>query len=291
MALLRRSGVGYSQIHTYCAQARLACALGDVEGTAQALGKAERALEAQPLWHMVLHLIACQVQLRLCSGDVETAARWAEGDPDLLKRPMPETLPTFLRETQQIALARVHLARGQPDRALAALAGLEEQARAAGRLAPAIESALLRALGWEAQGRRAAALAAIERALSPAEAAGYVRLFVEVGPDVVPLLRRAVAGGIRPAYAGELLAAAGTGDAGSAPVTRRAASQPLIDPLTPRELEVLRLICEGLSNHEIAGRLAVTLNTVKKHSSHIYSKLGVRSRTQAIGKAQELELL
>jgi LuxR family maltose regulon positive regulatory protein len=64
-----------------------------------------------------------------------------------------------------------------------------------------------------------------------------------------------------------------------------------MDPLTPRELEVLCLICQGLSNREITERLTVTLNTVKKHTSNLYNKLGVRSRTQAIARAQALDLL
>ncbi len=101
---------------------------------------------------MVLHLAACQVRLRLWLGDVETAARWAEGDPATLGHEMPETLPLYLREVQQISLARVHLARQDAGRALAALDGLEEQALAAGRLAQAIEICLLQALAWQAQG-------------------------------------------------------------------------------------------------------------------------------------------
>jgi LuxR family maltose regulon positive regulatory protein len=196
-------------------------------------------------------------------------------------------LPRYLREVQQISLAWVHLARQETEKALAALLGLEEQAQAAGRMAQAIEICLLKALAFQAQGESAAALEAFERSLSWAEPEGYVQLFLEAGADVIPLLRRAASRGPRPGYASGLLAALGVEEEAGAPVSQLPDSQPLVEPLTPRELEVLRLICAGLSNREIAESLTVTLNTVKKHSSHIYGKLGVSSRVQAIVRAQE----
>ena len=168
--------------------------------------------------------------------------------------------------------------------------GLEEQARAGGRLAQAIEICLLKALAWQAEGQGAAALEPFERSLSWAEPEGYIRLFLEAGTDVIPLLRRATARGIRLAYTRRLLAAFGVGEEARIPSSQHPDSQPLPEALTARELEVLYLICSGLSNREIADCLTVTLNTVKKHSSHIYGKLGVSSRAQAIVRAQELGL-
>jgi LuxR family maltose regulon positive regulatory protein len=293
IGLQQQGGIAYGLIHTFCARARLERALGNVEGAVQALQTAEQALKASPLSHMVLHLASCQVRLRLWLGDVETAARWAENDPAVIKREMPDTLPVFLREVQQISVARVYLARGETEQALATLEGLEEQAQAAGRLAQAIDICLLKALAWQAQGKSAAALEWFERSLSWAEPEGYVRLFLEAGTDVVPLLRRAAARGIGPRSADKLVAAFGVQERESAPTFHRERlpdAQSLTEPLTPRELDVLYLICDGLSNREIAERLTVTLNTVKKHSSHIYDKLGVGSRAQAIVKARELGL-
>jgi LuxR family maltose regulon positive regulatory protein len=191
---------------------------------------------------------------------------------------------------QQISLARVHLARKNAEGALAALQGLEEQARSAGRMAQAIDISLLQALAWQAQGQGAAALESFERALSWAEPEGYVRAFLETGTGVILLLRRAASRGIRSQYVSKLLLAFGVEDGADTPSAQRPERQPLPEPLTPRELEVLALICDGLSNREIAERLTVTLNTVKKHSSHIYSKLGVTSRAQAIVRAGELGL-
>jgi LuxR family maltose regulon positive regulatory protein len=256
----------------------------------QALQAAEQVLETVVLWHMVLHLAACEVRLRLWLGDVSTAARWAGGDPATLQREMPETLPLYLREVQMISLARLHLARQETGQVLTTLAGLEEQAQSAGRLAQAIEICLLKALARQAQGEAAAAFESFERSLSWAEPEGYVRLFLEAGTEVIPLLRRAASHGIRPEYANQLLAAFGVEQEAGVPMPRQSFSRLLPEPLTPRELEVLRLICDGLANQEIAERLTVTLNTVKKHSSHIYGKLGVSSRAQAMVRAHELGL-
>jgi LuxR family maltose regulon positive regulatory protein len=288
--LFRQAGIGYGLVHTYCAAARLAWARQDPQAASAALHLAEEALAAHPMWHMVLHLAAYQVRLRLWLGDVEAAARWAWGEPATLRREVPDPLPNYLREVQRISRAWVHLARRETEQALLALAGLEERASATGRLAHAIEIALVTALARQAQGDAAAALEAFERAMSWAAPERYVRLFVEAGADVIPLLRHAAPAGAQPGYASRLLAAFDA-DAGTrAPAPQVPGAQSLPDPLTPREREVLALICDGLSNHEIATRLTVTLNTVKKHSSNIYGKLGVRSRTQAMVRAQELGL-
>jgi LuxR family maltose regulon positive regulatory protein len=288
--LLRQGGISYGLIHIFCAETRLARARGDVEGAMQALQKAEQALEMRPLLHMILHLASCQVRLRLWLGDVETAERWAEGDPALLRYEIPQTLPIYLQEVRQILLARIDLARGEPGRALTTLAGLEEQAQAAGRRAQAIEICLLKALACQAQGESAFALESLERSLAWAEPEGYVRLFLEAGPDVIPLLAGAASHGIKPRYANRLLAAFGVKEKANGLASQPVDSYPLAEPLTERELEVLHLICGGLANREIAERLTVTLNTVKKHTSHIYGKLDVSSRAQAIVRVRELGL-
>jgi LuxR family maltose regulon positive regulatory protein len=165
---------------------------------------------------------------------------------------------------------------------------------------------LLRALALQAEGKPSAALKPLERSLSLAEPEGYVRLYVEVARPLSALLSEfrakvLVRRGDRSLhaphrlllYADRLLA--GFPDSGSTAALssidrQEAGIWDLAEPLTRRELEVLQLVCEGLSNREIGERLTVTLNTVKKHTSNVYGKLAVQSRAQAIVRARELGL-
>jgi LuxR family maltose regulon positive regulatory protein len=142
------------------------------------------------------------------------------------------------------------------------------------------------ALAFQAQGDVDRALSALERALSLAEPEGYVRTFIDEGEPMARLLRRALSQGIAPNYVARLLAALGEEAELASP-----AMESLIEPLTERELDVLRLIVAGLSNPEIAEELVIAVSTVKSHINHIYSKLGVTSRTQAVARARELRLL
>jgi LuxR family maltose regulon positive regulatory protein len=130
------------------------------------------------------------------------------------------------------------------------------------------------------------AISKLERALSLAEPEGYVRTFVDEGKPMERLLRRALSRDIQPNYVARLLAVF------SEKVEVKASGgQALIEPLTEREIEVLRLIVAGFSNPEIAKELVIAVSTVKSHINHIYSKLEVSSRTQAVKKAQELKLI
>jgi LuxR family maltose regulon positive regulatory protein len=286
--LLRRSGIGYGVIHTYCAKARLRQAIGDADGALEALRTAERALDGWVLNHLLIHQISRQVSVRLALGDIPAAFRWATGDPAILKRVMPAELPAYLHEVQQLSLARVHLANGEIEQALSTLAPLQAPAQAAGRVAHVIEIYLLQALTLKAQGEAPAALELLERSLTLAEPQGYVRLYVDAGPRLIPLVRQAAARGS--VYASDLLAASGArkdvGDSALQP-----APPVLVEPLTRRELEVLRLVCAGYSNQEVAARLVISINTVKKHTGNIYGKLGVVNRAQAIVETQRLGLL
>jgi LuxR family maltose regulon positive regulatory protein len=190
------------------------------------------------------------------------------------------------REIEQIAVARVLVALGERGEALHLLGQLLEAAEAAGRTGSMIKILALEAHAFEVHGDRSQALTALEHALSLAEHAGYVRTFVDEGEPMKGLLRRVQAQGVAPQYIHKLLAAFGE-RAKVAP----AAAQPLIEPLTERELEVLRLIAAGLSNREIAQQLFVAVSTVKSHINHIFGKLEAKSRTQAVARAQVLGLL
>jgi LuxR family maltose regulon positive regulatory protein len=153
---------------------------------------------------------------------------------------------------------------------------------------------VLQALAHEVQGNYPPALVSLERALTLAEPEGYVRIFVDEGLPMARLLSEAAAHGVMPDYIGKLLAVfeaekQKSEDKSYLPPVSPA--QPLIEPLSQRELEVLQLIAQGLSNREIGERLFLALDTIKGHNRRIYDKLQVQSRTEAIARARELGLL
>jgi LuxR family maltose regulon positive regulatory protein len=192
-----------------------------------------------------------------------------------------------LREFEDLTLARVLLAQDASAEALALLQKLLPQAEDDGRVGRAIEMHALEALALQMLGEGERALDGLARALGLAEPEGYVRLFVEAGEPMVALLQKAAARGIAPAYVTGLLGAFGP----SAHASVTSSAQPLAEPLTERELQVLHLIAEGLTNPEIAQRLFISLPTVKSHARNIYGKLGVHRRRQAVAQARALGIL
>jgi LuxR family maltose regulon positive regulatory protein len=145
----------------------------------------------------------------------------------------------------------------------------------------------------DAHGAHDTAVHVLGEALALAEPGGYIRLFVDEGAALAQLLPRAMARGANADYVGKLLAAfAAEGQTNSETAQPpRGAAQQLVEPLSQRELEVLRLIAQGLSNRQISERLFLALNTVKGHNRVIFSKLLVERRTEAVARARELELL
>ena len=157
-------------------------------------------------------------------------------------------------------------------------------------MGPMIAVLALEALAFQQLGKGSQALASLEQALALAEPEGYVRTFVNEGKPMARLLYRALEESIHPEYASRLLAAFGDEETHRAhDKAMRAAG--LIEPLTPRETEVLQLIADGLTNQEIGRRLSISLGTVKRHTANINGKLAVRSRTQAAAKARALGIL
>ena len=170
--------------------------------------------------------------------------------------------------------------------ALTLLEHLLAQAEAFGQMGRVLDLLLLQSLALGDQGDTPRALAVLMRALTLGEAEAYVRVFLDEDEPMAGLLRQAGSHGMAPKYVAKLLSKFPKG-VGAASATR----QPLIEPLTERELQVLRLLAEGLNNQAMANRLVVALGTVKTHTASLYRKLDVTSRTQAVARATELGLL
>jgi len=154
-----------------------------------------------------------------------------------------------------------------------------------------IEILVLQALAHQVQDDTSSALISLERAFTLADPEGYVRVFVDEGMPMAHLLSAAAAQGIMPDYTGKLLAVFETEKQESEGKNYRPPAQPLIEPLSQRELEVLQLMALGLSNREISERLFLALSTVKGHNRRIFGKLGVQRRTEAVARGRELSLL
>ena len=157
------------------------------------------------------------------------------------------------------------------------------------RIHSVIEILVLQALAHQLQRDVAGALVPLSRALELAEPEGYVRRFVDEGSDMAALLEAAATQRISPAYVARLLTAFGPAAAG--PTGRAGVDAVLVEPLSERELDVLRLLSTDLNGPQIAGQLVVSLNTVRTHTKNIYAKLGVTSRREAVRQAHELDLL
>jgi LuxR family maltose regulon positive regulatory protein len=211
---------------------------------------------------------------------------------------------SYLREFDYLTLARVLMARHKSERgddadrsireAMGLLQRLLKAAEEGERTGSIIEILVLQALGHQVQGDIAAALAPLQQALKLAEPEGYVRIFVDEGPPMAHLLREAAARGIMPGYTGKLLAAFEAEppqSAGASLLSTAPASQPLVEPLSQRELDVLRLFKTELSGPEIADQLVIALSTLRTHTKSIYGKLNVTSRRAAVNRATELELI
>jgi LuxR family maltose regulon positive regulatory protein len=279
-------GLEQNRYRSRLALARMAEARGDPDAALDLLDEAGRQHVSDFLPNL-RPVAALKARIWVAQGRLAEAQAWAR-DQEL----SAEDDLSYLREFEHITLARVLLGGRVNDRAGGAgheavnlLERLLRAAESGGRAGSVIQILALQALAHQADGDVASALAVLERALSLAEPEGYIRTFVDEGPAMAALLNAAAREGIAPGYVHGLLVAFGQVDDG------RRVKQALIEPLSERELEVLRFLGSDLDGPEIAGELNVSLNTLRSHTKNIYAKLGVNSRRTAVSRAAELGLI
>ncbi len=284
------TGFPQNRYRWYVAMARLREAQGDAAGALDLLDEAERLYMSDFSPH-VRPIAALKARVWVTQGRLGEAFDWARGQGVSAHDDLG-----YGREFEHITLARLLLARYQHDgddgarrEAVGLLERLRQAAEAGERGGSVIEILALQALAHQTQGNTSAALVALERALTLAQPEGYVRLFVDEGQPMAELLTRMKEeGGRLREYRRTLLAAFGE------PADVHPSSfipHPLVEPLSEREREVLRLLATDLSGPDLARELVVSLNTVRTHIKNIYGKLGVNNRRAAVRRAEELHLM
>jgi LuxR family maltose regulon positive regulatory protein len=281
-ALGEHLGLPQNAYRSRVAMARLREAEGDSDGALELLDEADQRYDGD-FFPNVCPVPAVRARAWIARGDLGEAATWAHG------LSVADDL-SYLHEYEHITLARLLLAQHSRERsgpALAEAAGmlgrLLRAAEDGGRTGSVVEVLVLQALADQLRGEVETALVPLARALALAEPEGYVRVFVDEGAPMATLL--AAASGIAPRYVQRLRAAFGKVAAKPSP------KQALVEPLSERELDVLRLLASELSGPQIARELIVSLNTVRTHTKSIYAKLAVNTRRAAVRRAEELDLL
>ncbi len=297
LELGEQSGYVEALAATYWALARLHRAQADAQSGLAMIERAIETVQEQNLTVMRRLLLAERADLLVAMDRLEDAESWAR------ELRVGEAADFGLPgERECLSLVRLRLARGEAAEAVRLLARLLGPAEAAGRFGVVIEILALQALALHESGELTPALSSLERALALAEPEGYIRTFADHGEPMGTLLRRVSARGIAPEYVARLLAAIqgsrgrgqGSGDERAAPTLPTPDTRhptPGVESLTPREVEVLRLLAGGAPNQRIADELTVSVGTVKAHISHILGKIGAGNRTEAVALARGLRLL
>ncbi len=254
-------------------RARLCLAREDAAGAAAILEQAEEESKRRNFIYQMPDISALQVMVLLRQGDMDAAGKLAEASDLPLSR------------------ARVSLARGDAREALAIVENHRQFVEVKEWADERLKAMILEAPALRALGKMERAVEVIKEALAAAEPGGFMRIFIDEGPAMETLLREAAARRIMPEYINRLLAAFDDRKGGQEGRPPAQGANGLIEPLSERELEVLRLVAEGLSNREIGARLFLVLSSVKGHNQKIFDKLQVKSRMEAVARARELGVL
>lgn len=273
--------------HRFLTLARIRQALGDQAGALSAAQLATDTAQQTGISLDAARAAALQALVHLRRGQPEFADQWAQRYAPLL---MHEDHYVYTHEFETLVFARVLLAQARPQEVLSLLARWLPTAEAAQRMGSVIEISMLQAQALQLDGQSIAAEHMLTHLLAQTRSEGDLRLFLDEGEPMRLLLHNlqpTLADADLRAYTETILSAFDNPPSS----TPEAKIQNLVEPLTSRELEVLRLITAGLSNAEIAEQLVITVSTVKSHLKHMYGKLAVRSRTQAVAQARQLGLL
>jgi LuxR family maltose regulon positive regulatory protein len=291
-ALGELAGLPQNPYRWCAAMARIREVLGDLDGALDLLDQAERLYDAN-FSPNVRPIATRKTRVWVAQGRLGEALGWVREQGLSVENEL-----SYLREFDHITLARVLLARYLSDHAdgsisevMELLERLLKAAEERGGKGSLIEILVLQAIAYHAQGDLPAALLPLQHALALAEPEGYVRMFLDEGSSMMQLLREASAREIMPNYTDKLLAAFEAEKRKSEDKPDLSPARLLIESLSQRELKILQLIAQGLSNREIGERLFLALDTVKGHNRKIFDKLQVQSRTEAVARAHELGLL
>src|SRR5438034_5056950 len=276
---------------------RIYLARREMDAARFAFQKAEEALtKTYSPYRRDAYIIVNWVQFWLASGDLERAMNWVQ---ELAQHTSVHS--PFAREREGVARARILLVQKMPTEALSLLEPLQANAENQERWSHVIEMKVLQALAYSMRNEEQEALTVLAQAVHLAESESYIRIFVDEGTAMATLLSRLREQKWRKGptpYLDTLLAAFSLESMTHKPLPTglnqprgRLMEQPLVEPLSERELEVLHLVARGDSNQEIAEVLVIALDTVKRHVTHIFEKLGVNNRVQAVARARTLGLL
>jgi LuxR family maltose regulon positive regulatory protein len=270
------------QAYAHAIRARLEQARGHPEQAEEAIREAERLIGENPVPpHLFTQLKSVLARIWLAQGNLDKPSQHIQERGINFKDEIP-----YHREIDYDLLLRLLLAQGNNEAAIHLSNRFLQQAEKIGQVDLIIEALILRALALQGKKENEQALEVLEKALTLAQPEGYVRSFLDKGEAMTRLLCQIQSRKSGGSYAAVLLSQISQTSSMIQP-----SMQLLAEPLTTREVEVLKLINAGRSNQDIAGQLVISLPTVKRHISNIYNKLGVESRTQAVAIGKELKIL
>ncbi len=296
LELAKQLGVSLLLTEGYVGLARVKMAQGNLHNAGNLLQQAEQFSQGDHTTRSFAQVTGCRVKLWLAQGSLTPAITWAQ-EYEQNKLDYPGNTINYTHQIEHLALSRVFVSMGQADKAIRLLEQLQAAAEAAGWVGSIIEILSLQALAFQAKSDSAQALNTFQKALTLAEPEGYIRTFVDEGEPMAQLLRSLITTRRLPIvsdYMKILLAAFPLGERElkiSLQPSPSSAELHLLEPLTKREREVLRMLKTDLSGPEIAYKLYISLNTLHTHTKNIYSKLNVNNRLTAVRRAEELNLL